>query len=103
MRLTVRSYGQGHSETTQFQVLHNYKQRLIGSTNEKFGFAMTQWFDLTPIIAYSQWELLTVGLIGLACGFLSAYYAIRPLISNSYNHSSNSTNNANDADESKSL
>ena len=102
MRLTVRSYGQGHSETTQFQVLHKYEQRAIGSTNEKFGFAMTQWFDLTPIIAYSQWELLTVGLIGLACGFLSAYYS-RPFVHNSNNHGGNSTNNTQDTDEDKSL
>ncbi|MCA9819882.1 MAG: hypothetical protein KC440_03765 [Nitrosarchaeum sp.] len=64
---------------------------------------MTSFFDLTPIIAYSQWDLLIIGIIGLTCGFLSAYYSARTLVSKSNNQRGDSTDYAEDVDGSKSL
>lgn len=38
---------------------------------------LTQWVDLTPIVAFSQWDLLAMGLIGMGIGMFSVWYRTR--------------------------
>lgn len=36
---------------------------------------MSEWFDLTPIVAFSQWDLLAMGLVGLTIGVFSMWWS----------------------------